>query len=86
MDQAAETLGIDPLDFRLMNRVRPEGQPGRRTSPPDQVIDSQPLEGGIPFSSNGLEQCLQLGAEAFGWRAPLPGPADPALKRARVWP
>ena len=68
MDRAAEELGLDPLDFRLMNRVRPEGQPGQRTTPLDQVIDSQPLEGGIPFSSNGLEQCLELGAEAFCWR------------------
>lgn len=67
MDRAAEALEMDPLEFRLKNRVRPEGQPGRRTSPPDQIIDSQPVEGGIPFSSNGLEQCLRLGAEAFGW-------------------
>ena len=68
MDRAAEHFGLDPLDFRLKNHVRPEGQPGQRTSPPDQVIDSQPLEGGIPFSSNGLQQCLELGSEAFGWR------------------
>ena len=68
MDRAAEHFGIDPLDFRLMNHVRPEGQPGQRVTPPEQVIDSQPLEGGIPFSSNGLRQCLELGAEAFGWR------------------
>ncbi len=68
MDRAAEHFGMDPLDFRLMNHVRLEGQPGQRVSPPDQVIDSQPLEGGIPFSSNGLRQCLELGANAFGWR------------------
>jgi len=68
MDRAAGYFGMDPLDFRLKNHVRPEGQPGQRTSPPDQVIDSQPLEGGIPFSSNGLQQCLELGSEAFGWR------------------
>ena len=83
MDRAAETLGIDPLDFRLMNRVRPEGQPGQRTTPLDQVIDSQPLEGGIPFSSNGLEQCLELGAEAFGWRGPLPAAPEPDLRRGK---
>jgi xanthine dehydrogenase molybdenum-binding subunit len=67
MDRAAEAVGMDPLQFRLKNRVRPEGQPGSRISPPDQIIDSQPVEGGIPFSSNGLEECLLLGAEAFGW-------------------
>ena len=68
MDRAAEHFGMDPLDFRLLNHVRPEGQPGQRVTPPDRVVDSQPLEGGIPFSSNGLHQCLELGAEAFGWR------------------
>ena len=84
MDRAAAHFGMDPLDFRLKNHVRLEGQPGRRTTPPDQVIDSQPLEGGIPFSSNGLGECLELGAEAFGWRDYRPEPtADPALKRGR---
>ncbi len=67
MDRAAEALGMDPLEFRLKNHVRPEGQPGVRLSPPDQIVDSQPVEGGIPFSSNALGQCLELGAAAFGW-------------------
>ncbi len=84
MDRAAEHFGMDPLDFRLMNRVRPEGQPGQRVTPADRVVDSQPLEGGIPFSSNGLEQCLELGAEAFGWRDNRPEPTtDPVVKRGR---
>ena len=91
MDRAAGHFGMDPLDFRLMNHVRPEGQPGQRTTPPGQVIDSQPLEGGIPFSSNGLRQCLELGADAFGWRnyPNVPSPSgvgsetNPALKRGR---
>ena len=84
MDRAAEHFGVDPLDFRLINHVRPEGQPGQRTTLPEQVIDSQPLEGGIPFSSNGLQQCLELGAEAFGWRDYRPEEQpDPALKRGR---
>ena len=84
MDRAAGHFGMDPLDFRLRNHVRPEGQPGQRVTPADQVIDSQPLEGGIPFSSNGLQQCLELGSDAFGWRDYRPEqPADPALKRGR---
>ena len=84
MDRAARHFNMDPLNFRLKNHVRPEGQPGQRVTPADQVIDSQPLEGGIPFSSNGLQQCLELGSEAFGWRDYRPEqPADPALKRGR---
>ena len=83
MDRVAEALGMDPLAFRLKNQVRPEGQPGHRTTPPDQIIDTQPLEGGIPFSSNGLDQCLRLGADAFGWgrRKTGPRPTDPATQR-----
>jgi xanthine dehydrogenase YagR molybdenum-binding subunit len=83
MDRAAEALSLDPLEFRRKNQVRPQGQPGRRTTPPGQIIDTQPLEGGVPFSSNGLDQCLRLGAQAFGWQQPLGLPADPAKKRGR---
>jgi xanthine dehydrogenase molybdenum-binding subunit len=85
MDRAAGALGLDPREFRRKNQVRPEGQPGRRTTPPGQIIDSQPLEGGVPFSSNGLDQCLRLGAQAFGWGQPpaLNPPSDPAKKRGR---
>ncbi len=83
MERIAEELGMDSLEFRLKNRVPPEGQPGPRTSPPDQVVDSQPIEGGIPFSSYGLEQCLTRGAAAFGWDAPLEQPADPSRKRGK---
>ena len=42
MDRAAGHFGMDPLDFRLMNHVRPEGQPGQRVTPLDRVVDSQP--------------------------------------------
>jgi xanthine dehydrogenase molybdenum-binding subunit len=85
IDRLAEALGLDPLEFRLKNQVPPEGQPGRRASALDQIIDSQPLEGGIPFSSNGLDQCLRRGAEAFGWGQPYAStvPGDPARKRGR---
>ena len=83
MERIAEELGMDSLEFRLKNRVPPEGQPGPRTSPLDQVVDSQPIEGGIAFSSYGLEQCLTRGAAAFGWDAPLEQPADPSRKRGK---
>ena len=81
MDRAAEEIGIDPLEFRLKNHVGPEGQPGRRTSPRDQIVDTQPVEGGIPFSSNGLRECIEGGSEAIGWRKPVEEAAEPHLKR-----
>jgi CO/xanthine dehydrogenase Mo-binding subunit len=68
MDRIAEALGIDPLEFRIKNHVGPEGQPGERVTPRNEIVDTQPVEGGVPFSSNGLRECLERGAEAFGWR------------------
>ncbi len=75
-DRIAEELGIDPLDFRLKNHVGPEGQPGERVTPPNQVVDTQPVEGGVPFSSNGLRECLERGAAAIGWRERRNDPPD----------
>ena len=69
MDKIANELGIDPLEFRLKNHVGLEGQPGERITPTDQIVDSQPVEGGIPFSSNGLRECLNRGAKAIGWNS-----------------
>ena len=68
MNHIADELGIDPLEFRLRNHVGIEGQPGERVTPANEIIDTQPVEGGIPFSSNGLRECLEKGAEAFGWQ------------------
>ena len=85
VDRAAEAIGMSPLEFRLRNRVPPEGQAGPRLSPPDEIVDGQPVEGGIPFSSNGLEECLRRGAEEIGWDTPLEraDPANPFLRRGR---
>ena len=85
MDRAAEAIGMDPLAFRMRNHVPLEGQPGPRLTPPDQIVDGQPVEGGIPFSSNGLEECLRRGAAEFGWDEPFEhnDPADPFIRRGR---
>ncbi len=71
-DEAAEKLHMDPLEFRRRNHVRPEGQPGRRSTPLDALVPAQPIEGGIPFSSNYLAECLEEGARRIGWK-PRPG-------------
>lgn len=85
MDRAAEAIGMDPLTFRRRNHVPPEGQAGPRLTPLDQIMDGQPVEGGIPFSSNGLEECLRRGAAEFGWDEPFErvDQADPFIRRGR---
>ncbi|MCZ6474421.1 MAG: xanthine dehydrogenase family protein molybdopterin-binding subunit [SAR324 cluster bacterium] len=68
VDQIAESLQVDPLEYRLRFHVPLEGQPGQRVTPPDQMLPDEPVEGGVPFSSNGLRDCLLAGAERIGWR------------------
>jgi CO/xanthine dehydrogenase Mo-binding subunit len=68
IDEIAVARGEDPLAFRLRNVVKPEGQPGERYQPTETPVPSQPIAGGIPFSSNGLRACLQEGAARFGWQ------------------
>ncbi|WP_089934125.1 xanthine dehydrogenase family protein molybdopterin-binding subunit [Candidatus Entotheonella palauensis] len=68
IDQIAEAMEMDPLDYRLRFHVSQEGQPGERTTPLEELIPDEPAEGGVPFSSNGLHECLLAGAERIGWR------------------
>jgi xanthine dehydrogenase molybdenum-binding subunit len=68
MDQIAAALGRDPLDYRLQYHVTSQGQPGQRLTPAEQLLPDEPVEGGVPFSSNGLHECLLTGAERIGWR------------------
>ena len=76
-DRAAEAVGMDPVEFRLKNHVGPEGQPGERITPANEIMDTQPVEGGVPFSSNGLRECIEKGAAAFGWDEALPQSEGP---------
>jgi xanthine dehydrogenase YagR molybdenum-binding subunit len=50
MDEMAEKLGMDPIQFRILNDTQEDPEkPGRR------------------FSQRQLIQCLQQGADRFGW-------------------
>jgi len=52
MDEIAEKLGMDPLEFKLKNTIR-EGDINRGT--------------GIKLESCGLQECMRKGAERIGW-------------------
>jgi putative selenate reductase molybdopterin-binding subunit len=62
MDEMAEALGMDPLEFRKMNHIRSgEGSPvfealGEGREGVEQKI-----------GSCELDECIRLGAEAIGW-------------------
>lgn len=78
-DEAAERLGMDPLEFRRRNHVKAEGQPGDY-HPKDELVPAQPIAGGIPFSSNFLAECLAEGARRIGWKPRLHGPRKIMVK------
>ncbi len=68
MDMMAEKLGMDPVDFRLKNYARLEdGDQDRK----------------LPFTSNGMEECIRKGAEAIGWgqRWQKPGSTPGPVKK-----
>jgi len=54
MNELADQLKIDPVQFRVLNEPK---------------IDESL---GVPFSSRHLLECLQLGAEKFGWSKRTP--------------
>ncbi|MFP4477173.1 MAG: xanthine dehydrogenase family protein molybdopterin-binding subunit [Desulfatibacillaceae bacterium] len=55
MDTLAEQLDMDPVELRLKNI--PEVSQGR--------------EGNPPYTTTGLRQCIENGAERFGWKKAL---------------
>jgi xanthine dehydrogenase YagR molybdenum-binding subunit len=59
MDELAEKLNIDPVELRIRNDIQYDPEVG-----PSR-----------PFSTRKLVQCMQTGAERFGWakRNPKPG-------------
>ena len=51
MDEMAEKLGLDPVEFRILN---------------DTQVDPGEARSGR-FSQRQLVECLRMGAERFGW-------------------
>jgi xanthine dehydrogenase YagR molybdenum-binding subunit len=65
MDEMAEQLKLDPVQFRILN---------------DTQVD--PVKTERPFSQRRLIECLQTGAEKFGWDK---RDAQPGTRREGRW-
>lgn len=79
MDEMAEKLGLDPVEFRILNdtQVVPDN-PEKTDSGDPQSKEEKKKEMHLPhppFSQRQLVACLRTGAARFGWekRNPRPG-------------
>jgi xanthine dehydrogenase YagR molybdenum-binding subunit len=71
MDEMAEKLGLDPIEFRIKNdtQVVPDSPP--KIIPNDSGLNTpekkEPHNSQTPFSLRQLTKCFQIGAERFEW-------------------
>jgi xanthine dehydrogenase YagR molybdenum-binding subunit len=77
MDEMAEKLGIDPIEFRILNdtQVVPDNPEKPESSDPQSKVPEEKHNPHPPFSKRQLVECFRVGAKHFGWekRNPLPG-------------
>jgi xanthine dehydrogenase YagR molybdenum-binding subunit len=70
MDEMAEKLGLDPIEFRIRNdtQVAPDN-PAKpeSTDPQSKGKDQSRHDPHPPFSQRQFVECLRVGAERFGW-------------------
>jgi xanthine dehydrogenase YagR molybdenum-binding subunit len=86
MDEMAERLRLDPIEFRILNdtQVVPDN-PSRPPSQDPQSHNDRQAEGqnpSRPFSQRQLIECFRIGAERFGWNKRN---APPAQTRDGRW-
>ena len=63
IDEAAEAIGMDPVEFSLKNHIR-EGE----TSPIFKALGEGREGVEMRIGSCGLEDCIKLGAKEIGWK------------------
>ena len=62
MDEAAEAVGMDPVEFRALNHIR-VGDTDLMSAAAGEGSGKKPRV----MHSCGLPECLERGAEAIGW-------------------
>src|SRR3989454_4271393 len=77
MDEMAEKLGMDPIEFRIVNdtQVVPDYSIKPASGDPQSKVPKEKQNPHPPFSQRQLVVCFRLGAKRFGWdkRNPQPG-------------
>ncbi len=71
MDEMAEKLGLDPIEFRIKNdtQVVPDSpsEPAASDSQSNKSEKKKSQNSNPPFSLRQLTKCYQIGAKRFGW-------------------
>lgn len=63
MDELAEAIGMDPLEFRMKNHIR-----SGETSPVFAALGEGKAGVGQSIGSCELDRCIRLGAKEIGWK------------------
>ena len=80
IDEMAEKLGLDPVEFRIINDTQvvpdnPAPPPSQDPQAKKEPAASAPAAS-RPFSQRQLIECLRTGAEKFGWNKRTARPAQ----------
>ena len=83
MDEMAEAVGVDPVQFRLMNVQKPGTKVALKQGGPTIVPMPETENGFLHYDSYASVEVLQEGAKAIGWdkRNPVPGGNPGRFKR-----
>ncbi len=76
MDEAAEALGMDPLEFRRQNHIR-VGDTDLMSAAAGEGTGKKPRV----MHSCGLPECIERGAQAIGWADKRGKPGSGPLRR-----
>ncbi|MFC0240867.1 aldehyde oxidoreductase molybdenum-binding subunit PaoC [Rhodopseudomonas telluris] len=72
IDEIAEKLKLDPVEFRIRNDTQVVPDVGEASSKPGNSTATKQL----PFSQRQLIECMRIGADKFGWDKRNPQPAS----------
>jgi xanthine dehydrogenase YagR molybdenum-binding subunit len=69
MDEMAEKLGMDPVEFRAINdtKIVPDNPAKRASQDPQSKVAKEKHIPNPPFSQRQLIECFRVGAKHFGW-------------------
>src|SRR3954471_15244654 len=78
MDEMAEKLAMDPIEFRILNdtQVVPDNPAKPASADPQSKVSEEKHNPNPPFSKRQLIECFRLGAQRFSWDKRNPKPAQ----------